>query len=422
MRPKLIDMPARPRLVVIGNGMAGIRTVEELLKLAPDRYDISVIGEEHHGNYNRIMLSPVLSGEKTIDDIMLNNDDWYDRHQIRFYKGEKAIRIDRRQRIVHTEQGSTVPYDKLLIATGSSPFVIPLPGHNLKHVVTFRDINDVHKMLNLARTRRRAIVIGGGLLGLEAANGLLRQGLEVTVVHNMAFLMNRQLDETAATLLQKTLERQGLRFLVDAQTEAIEGNAEGEVCALRFKNLPRIETDMIVMAVGVRPNIALAKSSGLQTAHGILVNDTLQTFDPAIYAVGECVQHRGDIFGLVAPLFEQAKVCANHLAEMGIARYVRKPTATQLKITGINVYSAGDFIGDEHCEYLHYHDKTQGHYKRLVVRGDRLIGAVLYGDTQDGGWYFNLINDNTPINTIRDSLIFGKIYCDSGLSPLAQAA
>lgn len=422
MRPKMNDLPARPRLVVIGNGMAGIRTVEELLKFAPDRYEISVIGEEHHGNYNRIMLSPVLSGEKTIEDIMLNNDDWYARHDIRFYKGEKVVRIDRRRRLVHTVQGSIVEYDKLLIATGSIPFVIPLPGHQLKNVVTFRDINDVHTMLNLAKTRRRAVVIGGGLLGLEAANGLLRQGLDVTVVHNMSFLMNRQLDETAASLLQQTLERQGLRFLVDAQTEAIEGNADGEVCAIRFNNFPRIETDMVVMAVGVRPNIALAKTCGLQTGHGILVNDTMQTFDPAIYAVGECVQHRGDIFGLVAPLFEQAKVCANHLAEMGIAIYVKKPTATQLKITGINVYSAGDFIGDAQCEYLHYHDKTQGHYKRLVLRGNRLIGAVLYGDTQDGGWYFGMINSHTPIESIRDSLIFGKTYCESGLAPLAQAA
>lgn len=412
----------RPRLVVIGNGMAGIRTVEELLKLAPERYEISVIGEERHGNYNRILLSPVLSGEKTIGDIMLNDDDWYARNNICFYKGEKAVRIDRRQRMVHTENGLSISYDKLLIATGSVPFIIPLPGNELKNVMSFRDISDVNGMLSLAKTKRRAAVIGGGLLGLEAAYGLLKQGLDVTVIHNSKTLLNRQLDETAGKLLQKTLEDKGIRFLVNAQTDAIEGNAEGEVRAIRFKNLPTLDTDMVVMAVGVRPNIALAKSCGLQTSHGILVNDTLQTFDPAIYAVGECVQHRGELFGLVAPLFEQAKVCANHLAELGIAIYVRKPTATQLKITGINVYSAGDFMGQEGCEYLHYHDAALGHYKRLVVRDGKLIGAVLYGDTQDGPWYFELINQQLPVAAMRDTLIFGKHYCISDSLPFAKAA
>lgn len=422
MNSTIASLSAKPRLVVIGNGMAGIRTVEELLKLTPNKYAISVIGEENHGNYNRIMLSPVLSGEKTVADIILNDDAWYERHHIRFHKGEKAVRIDRRNKKVYTQQGSVLPYDKLLIATGSSPFIIPMPGHTLKNVMPFRDISDVHAMLTLAKSKRRAVVIGGGLLGLEAANGLQRQGLEVTVVHNTGSLMNRQLDKTAASLLQKTLEQQGIRFLIQAQADVIEGNEQGEVCGMTFKNFPRVDADMVVMAVGVRPNIELAKSCGLQTGHGIHVNDTLQTFDPAIYSVGECVQHRGNVFGLVAPLFEQAKVCANHLAEMGIAVYVKKPTATQLKITGINVFSAGDFIGGDDCEYLHYHDQTQGHYKRLVMRDGLLVGTVLYGDTQDGAWYFDMINRKTPVSALRDTLIFGRQFCADSLEALAQAA
>jgi len=408
---KAITECSKPKLVFVGNGMAGTRTIEELLKLNADKYDISVIGEEHIGNYNRIMLSPVLAGEKTIENIMLNDEDWYRHHGITFYKGEQATAINRKQRIVSTASGKQIPYDRLVLATGSVPFRIPVPGHDLKNVLTFRDIKDVNAMLELTRQKQRAAVIGGGLLGLEAANGLRKQGMDVTVVHAADTLLNRQLDTTSARLLQKSLRASGIHFLMNTATDSIQGNELGEVTGLRFKDGSSLQVDMVVMATGVTPNIGLAKSCGLHCEKGILVNDVMQTFDPAIYAIGECVQHRGQLFGLVAPTFEQARVCANHLAEMGIARYIPKAQATQLKITGIHAFSAGQFKETDDNQVITYFDTELDHYKKLVIKDNKLVGAVLYGDTQDGGWFFDLIQQQTNINPIRDQLIFGKDFC-----------
>ena len=304
------------KLVVIGNGMAGMRTVEELLKIAPDLYDITVFGNEPWGNYNRIMLSPVLCGEKSIDDIMINRPEWYAEHNITLHAGEtkQVVEIDRRNKVVIAADGTRAAYDRLLITTGSKPFIIPVPGKDLDGVVTFRDIADVEVMLEAARTRKHAVVIGGGLLGLEAANGLMKQGMHVTVVHNMEWLMNRQLDKTAADFLQAALEERGIRFRIHTLTEEILGDENGHVRGLRFSTGEEIPADIVVMAAGIIPNTELARSAGLHCERGIVVNDTLQTFDPAIYAVGECIQHRGEVFGLVAPIWDQARVCANHLA------------------------------------------------------------------------------------------------------------
>lgn len=401
----------KPRLVFVGNGMAGTRTLEELLALAPDRYDISVIGEESCGNYNRILLSPVLAGEKTIEHIMLNDDDWYQQHRIHFYKGERAVQIDRVRRQVITASGRQIPYDRLVLATGSRPSRIPVPGRDLKNVLTFRDINDVNTMLALSRSKRHATVIGGGLLGLEAANGLRKQGMAVTVVHTADFLLNRQLDATAARLLQHTLEQSGIQFMLNAATARIEGTAEGEVRQLVCSDGRTLKTDMVVMATGVSPNIELADSAGLRCDRGILVNDVLQTFDPAIYAVGECIQHRGQVFGLVAPTYQQARVCANQLAERGFARYIQTPAATQLKITGIHAFSAGQFQEAGSHQVIRFVDQQEGLYKKLVLDGNQLVGAVLYGDTQDGAWFFDLIQQRTNIAPVRDQLIFGKDFC-----------
>ncbi|MBA5606845.1 NAD(P)/FAD-dependent oxidoreductase [Duganella sp. FT3S] len=399
----------KPALVVIGNGMAGMRTVEELQKLAPDMYDITVFGAEPHGNYNRILLSPVLAGEKSIDDIMLHTRQWYVDHGVTLHAGDPVVHIDRRKRVVRAASGLEVRYDRLLLATGSKPFIIPVPGHDLPGVIAFRDIQDVETMLEAARNHRHAVVIGGGLLGLEAANGLLRQGMEVTVVHVTDALMNQQLDKPAAQLLQKALEVKGLRFMLSAQTEAIVG--PDRVTGVRFKDGTEIPADLVVMTAGVRPNIELAKASGLHCERAIVVDDTLQTYDPRVYAVGECVQHRSATFGLVAPIWEQARVCGAHLAGAGHRRYVQQTSPTRLKVTGVDLYSVGDFIGGEGSEDLVLRDAKRGVYKRLVLKDNRIAGAVLYGDVQDGPWYFGLIQKGTDIGPIRHHLLFGEALC-----------
>ena len=396
----------KERLVLIGNGMAGVRTLEEMLKLAPDVYDITVFGAEPYGNYNRILLSPVLAGEKTIGDIMLNDDAWYAQHGITLYKGKKITRIDRLKRVVLAEDGTSAPYDRLLLATGSNPFVIPVPGNDLPGVITFRDIYDVDRMLEAATQHKHAVVIGGGLLGLEAANGLKQRGMSVTVVHLTDSLMERQLDTVASALLKKSLEERGLHFLMTTSTEAIVGDTR--VKGVRFKGGVEIAADLVVMAVGIRPNTDLAKASGLHCERGIVVSDTLQTYDPRIYAVGECVQHRGTAYGLVAPLFEQAKVCANHLAQLGYARYEGSMTSTKLKVTGIDLFSAGDFTGDDSTEDIVLKDAARGVYKKIVIKDNKIAGAVMYGDTGDGAWYFQLMRDGTDVSDFREHLLFGQ--------------
>jgi nitrite reductase (NADH) large subunit len=396
----------RPRLVVVGNGMAGVRTVEELLALAPDLYEITVFGAEPHPNYNRILLSPVLAGEQTLDDIVLNGHDWYRDNGIRLHIGRKITRIDRVRRLVHADDGTTEPYDRLLLATGSDPFILPIPGTDLDGVLTYRDIHDTQRMIEASAKHRTAVVIGGGLLGLEAANGLRARGMDVTVVHLMPWLMERQLDETAARMLQKTLEAKGLQFRLRAQTEALLG--EDRVSAVRLKDGETIPAELVVMAVGIRPNTKLAEDAGLHCTRGIVVNDTMQTYDPRIYAVGECVSHRGTAYGLVAPLFEMAKVCANHLAHFGIGRYAGSLTSTKLKVTGVDLFSAGNFTGGEGTEDIVLADPGAGVYKRLVIRDQKLVGAVMYGDTVDGAWFFKLLREGRNVADIRDKLMFGE--------------
>lgn len=410
---------ARMQLVVIGNGMAGMRTVEELLQLAPDKYEITVIGREPHGNYNRVMLSPVLAGEKRFEDIVIHPLSWYEARGIRLLAGHTVTTVDRVRRRVVTDLGADLAYDRLLLATGSVPFIIPLPGHDHADVVSFRDIADVHRLLGAAEARPRVAVIGGGLLGLEAANGLARQGVDVTVVNDAAYLLNRQLDEEASALLRAALEAKGIAFKVSAISAAIEHDAEtGNLLGIRFKDDSLLACDLVVMAVGIRPNVALARSMGLQVDKAILVNDTLQTFDPRIYAVGECVQHRGALFGLVAPLYEQAKVCANHLAELGISRYVQKPTATTLKVSGVELFSAGDFNHAE-ADKLVFRDPVRGIYKKLCLHEGKLVGAVLYGDARDGTWYFDLIREGASVSAMRDQLMFGPLASPGGDHVLA---
>ena len=406
---------ARMKLVLVGNGMAGIRTLEELLKATPERYDITVFGDEPHPNYNRIMLSPVLAGEQTVEQIVLNSREWYDSHGITLHTGKRVVKIDRKNRFVEADDGTQAPYDRLLLATGSKPFILPIPGADLEGVVGFRDIADVDQMIRASSQFKRAVVIGGGLLGLEAANGLKVRGMEVSVVHIAPWLLERQMDKPASGLLQKSLEEKGLKFLLEKQTQELVKGESGRVCAVKFKDGETVPADLVVMAVGIRPNTALAESAGLHCHRGIVVNDTMQTFDPRIYAVGECVSHRGIAYGLVAPLFEQAKVCANHLAEHGVARYQGSMTSTKLKVTGIDLFSAGNFMGGEGTEEIVFQDPGRGAYKKLVLKDNKLAGAVLYGDTLDGAWYFELMRDGTDVSDYRDKLLFGRHHIgDSG--------
>ncbi|AQZ36168.1 nitrite reductase large subunit [Pseudomonas sp. LPH1] len=396
------------KLVMIGNGMAGVRTLEELLKLAPDLYDITVFGAEPHPNYNRILLSPVLAGEQTFEEIVLNDLNWYAENGIKLLLGRKVVKIDRKKRLVIADDGSEAEYDRLLIATGSNPFILPIPGKDLQGVIGYRDIADTQMMMDTAKTHKHAVVIGGGLLGLEAANGLKLRGMEVTVVHIGDWLLERQLDRTAGELLQKSLEDRGLKFLLPKHTAELLDNGEGRVCAVKFKDGEVIPADLVVMAAGIRPNSELAESAGIACNRGILVNDTMQTYDPRVYAIGECASHRGIAYGLVAPLFEQAKVCANHLAQLGFSRYQGSVTSTKLKVTGIDLFSAGEFMGGEGTETITLSDPIGGVYKKLVIKDDVLVGACLYGDTADGGWYFRQIRENHNVSEIRDHLMFGE--------------
>jgi nitrite reductase (NADH) large subunit len=403
-----VGATARPQLVMIGNGMAGMRVIEELLRIAPDMYDITVFGAEPRGNYNRILLSPVLAGEKSLDEIMLHPREWYEANGVTLHSGDPVVAIDRRQRLVRSKSGCEVQYDRLLLATGSRPFIIPVPGTQLEGVISFRDIEDVEAMKRAALSHKRAVVIGGGLLGLEAANGLLRQGMDVTVVHLTDKLMQRQLDGPAAELLKLTLERRGLKILLNADTRALLG--ERRVSSVQLKDGSEIPADLVVMAIGIRPNIELAKQAGLLCERGVVVNDTMQTYDPRVYAVGECVQHRKTTYGLVQPLYEQARVCAAHLAGAGHIGYPGSLVYTSLKVSGIELFSAGEFNGGPGCEDLVARDPAGGIYKRLVLRDNRLVGALLFGDARDSAWYLELMKEGRDVSALRERLLFGQAF------------
>ena len=411
----------KSKLVMVGNGMAGVRTIEELLKIAPELYDITVFGAEPHPNYNRILLSPVLAGEQTLDEIVLNSWDWYKDNNITLHAGKKVVEVDRVKRTVRSDDGTEVEYDRLLMCTGSNPFILPIPGKDLKGVIAYRDIADTNAMIEAATKYKKAVVIGGGLLGLEAANGLMLRGMQVTVIHVMPTLMERQLDAVAGGLLQKSLEERGLKFVMGGQTQALIPDKDGRVMALQFKDGTEIPADLVVMAVGIRPNTELAQTMRLHCDRGIVVNDTMQTVtDARIYSVGECAAHRGIAYGLVAPLFEQAKVAANHLAQFGIGRYVGSLTSTKLKVTGIDLFSAGEFQGGEGTEEIVMSDPFGGVYKKLVLKDDKLIGACLYGDTVDGSYYFKLLRDGKNVSDIRDKLMFGEAAINNGIGDMGH--
>lgn len=408
------------QLVVVGNGMAGMRAVEELLSRAPDRFDITVIGAEPHPNYNRILLSSVLSGEKTLDEIVINPLSWYEEQGIRLIAGDRATTIDQAAREVTLASGAVIPYDKLLLATGSKPLAPPILGIGLPNVRAFREIADVEAMIEAAKTNQRAVVVGGGLLGLEAAWGLKQRGMTVSVVHLMPALMERQLDTAAAELLRRDLDTRGIAFYTDSQTEEIVGTGSAE--AVLLADGGRIPADLVVLAIGIRPNIDLARTAQLDVNRGILVGDAMATSDPNIYAVGECIEHNGQVFGLVAPIWDQARVCGAQLAGDAAAVYVPPPVFTSLKITGIDVFSAGALAAtDEADEEITLHDAKGGLYKKVILRENRVVGSVLYGSVSDGPWYVQLMHDRTDVSSIRDHIVFGRPFAEGAAAALAQA-
>lgn len=385
----------KQKLVLIGNGMAGVRCIEEILKLAPDAYDITIFGGEPHPNYNRIMLSKVLQGDTQIKDITINDWQWYKDNGITLYAGDPVVRIDIKTRKVFSASGVAVEYDRLILATGSLPFMLPLPGADLPGVTAFRDIKDCNTMMEASSRYKKAIVIGGGLLGLEAARGLLNLGMEVDVVHIFHHLMDRQLDLESAQMLKVELEKQGMRFLLEKHTEKILGRKRVE--GLQFKDGSKVAADLIVIAVGVRPNTKLAEDSGIEVNRAIVVNDQMETNIPGIYAVGECAEHRGITYGLVAPLYEQGKVLAKSICGMAEEGYQGSILYSQLKVSGVEVFSAGEIRDSEVAATMKVVDGIRGTYKKITVKDNRIVGAVLFGDSSEGNKLLSYIKQGSSI-------------------------
>jgi nitrite reductase (NADH) large subunit len=412
----------KERLVVIGNGMAGCRAVQEVLKRDPGRYDITIFGAEPRVNYDRIMLSPVLAGEKSFADIVINDEAWYADNGIDLRAGARVEAIDREARLVRAADGTEAPYDRLILATGSDPIRLPLPGADLAGVVTFRDLDDVEAMIAAAKPGAKAVVIGGGLLGIEAAYGLSKRGMGATVVHLMDVLMERQLDASAGFLLTEALAEKGVETVLEAQSEEILG-ANGCVSGLRLKDGRVLDCDLLVMAVGIRPNGTLAKAAGLDVNRGVVVDDTLRTSDPSIYAIGECVEHRGQCYGLVAPIWEMCRALGEALTE-GQAAYEGSSLSTRLKVSGVDVFSAGKHLGGPGCEDIVFRDAGRGVYKRIVLEEGKVAGAVLFGDASDGGWYFDLMKSGQDVAAFRETLVFGQAATEGlrGLDPSAAVA
>jgi len=397
------------RLLIIGTGMAATRLVEELTKGAPDAFDICMIGDEPSLPYNRVLLSSLLAGDLDESELELKKPHWWAQHQIEILTGKGACGIDRQAKIVTLSNGATRAYDTLVIATGSKPIILPLPGAELDGVITFRDLADIEKMRAAIAAKASAVVIGGGLLGLEAAYGLAKAEVPTTVIHLMDRLMERQLDCEAAAMLREDISARGITFHLSAQTKTIHGKDHVE--AVELSDGTMIKADLVVMAVGIRPHIELAEAAGINTGRGILVDDQMTTSDPDIFALGECAEHRGIAYGLVEPAYDQARVLAAHLAK-DAATYAGSVTATNLKVHGIKLFSAGDFLGSTDTQTIVLRDRGLKTYRKLVLkkRAEKtyLTGCVLYGDTVDGLWYADLIRQQTPVDDMRALLAFGR--------------
>lgn len=411
----------KTRLVVVGNGMASSAFLDELVKAGSERFEITVFGKERHPNYNRVLLSHLLTGEKTLKEILLHEPEWYERAGISLRTGVKVAAIKRGARAVVLDDGSAVSYDRLVLATGSVPIVPNIPGVEKEGVVSFRDIDDCVKIRALSSGSSKAVVLGGGLLGLEAAWGLKRLGMDVTVVHLAERLMERQLDNVAASFLKEDIERLGIRVLL--KKEAVEFVGGPRLEGVRFRDGESMEAGVAVVSIGIRPNTALAASSGIYTQRGIVVSDTMQTYDPAVWALGECVEHRGATFGLVAPLFEQATVLANHLAGDCRLVFTQKPVSARLKVPGIELYSAGETGGGPEAESIEYIDRNERVYKKLILKDKRIEGIIMYGECSVGPALFTALLEKSDISGRRHALLSAEAGSSSGTpAPLPDSA
>jgi nitrite reductase (NADH) large subunit len=396
----------RERLVLVGAGMAGLKLLEELKAACPGRYNVTVVGAEPEPAYNRVLLSSLLAGEAGDEDLALKDRAWYGANGYRLFTGAEARSIDRAAKRVMLRDGRVIAYDRLVLATGSEAIRLPLPGAHLAQVLTFRDRCDAMRLSALARPDARAIVVGGGLLGLEAAYGLAKLGCAVTVVHLADRLMERQLDARGAATLRRAMEAKGVSFVLGAQSQAILG--ETHVTGLELASGEVLAADMVVMACGVRPNATLGRDAGLEVRRGIVVDDALRTSDPAVHAIGECAEHRGVVYGLVAPAYEHARTLAAHLAAAPSAAYAGSVLSTNLKVSGVDVFSAGAIEAEDGEETITLADPGHGHYRKLIVRDDRLVGAILVGEASDALWYLDLIAKGAPLGPLRDDLAFGR--------------
>lgn len=407
------------KLVMIGNGMAGVRTIEEILKVSAEPSEITIFGQEPYPNYNRIKLSNILQGDTNFEDIIINPLDWYKENNIQLFTGEAIVNIDVEKKCVVSNLGREVEYDELIIATGSNSFILPIPGADKKGVTGFRDINDCEMMIKAAQQYKKAVVIGGGLLGLEAARGLLNLGMKVDVVHLMPHLMERQLDSVASSLLKAELEAQGMNFLMEKETTEILGDER--VTGLRFKDGTQVEADLVVMAIGIKSNTEVAKNSGIYVNRGIVVNDFMETSVPHVYAVGECAEHREIVYGLVAPLYEQGKVLANRICGKLGEPYEGSVTGTQLKVAGVDLFSAGEIFEDGSTKSIMVYNEYDGVYKKILTRNNTIVGVVLYGDTKDSTKLFRMLTKNEDISGMTSiSVLQSECSAESGNGDVAS--
>ena len=397
------------RLLVIGNGMAGLKFIEEISALDGDAFEITVAGEEPDIAYNRVLLSPLLAGEISVQDVRMKPLEWYSARGIRLITGDAVAALDTAARTAALASGRTVAFDICVFATGSNPIRLPLPGADLPGVEVFRTTQDIARLVAAAQRGEDAVVIGGGLLGIEAAYGLKRAGARVTLVHVMDRLMERQLDREGAGILRAALEAKGITVVLSADTACIAGNAMAE--KLLLKDGTEIPAHLVVMAVGVRPRIDLAAASGITCKRGIAVDDRMETSVQNVFAIGECAEHRGAVYGLVEPAYEHARIAANVIAGR-TASYEGSVLATNLKVSGLPVFSTGDFEGAG-CEIIAWRDAVSSSYRKFAIRDGKLAGAVLVGDTTDALWYRDLIRSGQSIAPFRQFLAFGRAYAEA---------